>query len=167
MHNNSSIFPHISLPFRPLFGYLTIIFMESQRRDISYWNIASLGLHMMTSSNGNIFRVTVNSPHKGQWRGAFMFSLICAWISRWVNNREAGDLRRYRAHYDFIVMTRSGRNLTVWLLNREKLRPSISLSAQWHDSDNNLNWNVQIWHIEAETKRATFCRRNFQTYFFH
>ena len=29
---------------------------------------------MMTSSNGNICRVTaVNSPHKGQWRGALMF----------------------------------------------------------------------------------------------
>ena len=44
-------------------------------------------------------------PHKGQWRGALMFSLICVWINRWVNNREAGDLRRYRAHYDVIVMT--------------------------------------------------------------
>ena len=44
------------------------------------------------------------SPHKGQWRGALMFSLICAWINRWVNNRKAGDLRRYHAHYDVIVM---------------------------------------------------------------
>ena len=35
--------------------------------------------------------VPVNSPHKGQWRGALMFSLICAWIYDWVNNREAGD----------------------------------------------------------------------------
>ena len=43
-------------------------------------------------------------PHKGQWRGAFMFSLICAWINRWVNNREAVDFRRYRTHYDVIVM---------------------------------------------------------------
>ena len=34
-----------------------------------------------------------------------MFSLICAWINRWVNNREAGDLRRDRAHYDVIVMS--------------------------------------------------------------
>ena len=42
-----------------------------------------------------------NSPHKGQWRGALMFSVICAWINGWVNNREAGDLRR---HYDVIVM---------------------------------------------------------------
>ena len=39
--------------------------------------------------------VPVNSPHKDQWRGALMSSL---------NNREAGDLRRYRGHYDVIVM---------------------------------------------------------------
>ena len=39
-----------------------------------------------------------------QWRGALMFSLICARINGWVNNCEAGDLRRYRAHYDVIVM---------------------------------------------------------------
>ena len=45
-----------------------------------------------------------NSPHKGQWHGALMFSLICIWINGWVNNREAGDLRRHRAHYDVIVM---------------------------------------------------------------
>ena len=51
-----------------------------------------------------IHRSPVNSPHKGQWRGALMFSLICVWINVWVNNRAAGDLRRYRAHYDVIVM---------------------------------------------------------------
>ena len=47
--------------------------------------------------------MTVNSPHKGQWRGALMFSLIYAWINDWVNNREAGDLRRQRGHYDVIL----------------------------------------------------------------
>ena len=45
-----------------------------------------------------------NSPHKGQWRGALMFLLICAWTNGWVNNRNAGDLRRHRAHYDVTVM---------------------------------------------------------------
>ena len=50
-------------------------------------------------------RSPVNSPHKGQWRGALMFSLICVWINGWVNNREAGYLRRYRVHCDVIVMT--------------------------------------------------------------
>ena len=49
--------------------------------------------------------VLVNSPHKGQWRGALVFSLICVWNNGWENNREAGDLRRYRAHYDVIVMS--------------------------------------------------------------
>ena len=48
-----------------------------------------------------IHRSPVNSLHKGQWRGALMFSLIWAWITTWVNNR--GDLRRHRAHYDVIV----------------------------------------------------------------
>ena len=52
-----------------------------------------------------IHRSPVNSSHKGQWRGALMFSLICVWMNGWVNNREAGDLRRYRAHYDVIVMS--------------------------------------------------------------
>ena len=51
-------------------------------------------------------RSQVNSPHKGRWHGALMFSLICAWINGWVNNGEAGDLRRHRAHYDVMVMSR-------------------------------------------------------------
>ena len=51
-----------------------------------------------------IHRSPVNSRYKGQWRGALMFSLICFWINDWINNREAGDVRRYRAHYDVIVM---------------------------------------------------------------
>ena len=45
-----------------------------------------------------------NSPVPDQWRGALMFSLIRARISGWVNNGEAGDLRRYRVHCDVIVM---------------------------------------------------------------
>ena len=46
----------------------------------------------------------VNSSHKGQWCGALMFSLICAWTNGQVNNRDAGDLRRHWAHYDVIVI---------------------------------------------------------------
>ena len=51
-----------------------------------------------------IHRSPVNSLHKDQWRGALMFSWICAWINNWVNDCEAGDLRRHRAHYDVILM---------------------------------------------------------------
>ena len=42
-----------------------------------------------------IHRWPVNSPHKGQWRGALMLPLIYAWINVWANNPEAGDLRRH------------------------------------------------------------------------
>ena len=49
-------------------------------------------------------RGAVNSPHKGRWRGALMFSLICVWINGWVNNREAGYLICYSAYYDVMVM---------------------------------------------------------------
>ena len=65
-----------------------------------------------------IHRSAVNSPHKGQWRGALMFSLICAWINDWVNNHEAGDLRRLSAHYDVIVMN----NRTCGRLGQRKKR---------------------------------------------
>ena len=51
-----------------------------------------------------IHRSPVNFPRNGQWRGALMFSLINAWINDWLNNREAGDLRRQHGHYDVIVM---------------------------------------------------------------
>ena len=43
-----------------------------------------------------VHRSWENSPHKGQWGGTLMFSLICARINGWINNREAGDLRRHR-----------------------------------------------------------------------
>ena len=51
-----------------------------------------------------IHRSPVNSPHKGQWRGALMFSSICPWSNGWVNDGEAGDLKWHRAHYDAVVM---------------------------------------------------------------
>ena len=56
-----------------------------------------------------IHRSPVNSPHKGQWRGALMFSLICAWMNAGVNICEAGDLRCHLAHYDVTIMI-SGEN---------------------------------------------------------
>ena len=74
---------------------------------------------MMTSSNGNIFRVTghlcgeftrTKASDAERWiprtkaSDALVFSLICAWINGWVNNRETGDLRRYCAHYNVTVM---------------------------------------------------------------
>ena len=57
--------------------------------------------------------VPVNSPHKGQWRGALMFSLICVWINGWVNNRETGNLRRHQAHCNVLVMSCDAKGQTL------------------------------------------------------
>ena len=62
-----------------------------------------------------IHRWPVISPHKGQRHGALMFSLICAWINVWVDNREVGDMRRHRAHYDVTVMVNIPKILAVYI----------------------------------------------------
>ena len=69
--------------------------------------------------------IPVNSPHKGQWRGALMFSLICACIGSWVNNRKAGDLKRHRAHYDVSVMSYCF--CTVWIGKFTPLHMTINI----------------------------------------
>ena len=51
-----------------------------------------------------IHRFPLNFSHKGLWRGALLFSLICVWINGSVNSGEASDLRRYHAHCDVTVM---------------------------------------------------------------
>ena len=71
---------------------------------VTYCNLINWVLHDDVIKWKHFPPVPVNSPHKGQWRGALLFSLICVWINGWVNNREAGDLRRHRGHYDVNVM---------------------------------------------------------------
>ena len=65
-----------------------------------------------------IHQSPVNSPHKGQWRGALMFSFIYAWTNGCVNNRSAGDLRRHRAQYDVTVKWRPLLRLSWWYYPR-------------------------------------------------
>ena len=67
-----------------------------------------------------IHRSPVNSSHKGQWRGALMFSLICIWMNGWENKGEAGGLICHRAHYDVIVMK-----------YRAAIRQTINHASSW------------------------------------
>ena len=46
----------------------------------------------------------VEFHYKGQWRRILMFTLICARTNDLANNRNAGELRRHRAHHDVTVM---------------------------------------------------------------
>ena len=99
-------------PFRitdPLLGEFTTHWWISHTKD------SKVKLFMMMSSNGNIFRVT--GPLCGEFTGdrwipltkasdteLWCFRWSAPWINGWVNNHEAGDLRRHRAHYEVIVI---------------------------------------------------------------
>ena len=55
----------------------------------------------------------VNSPQKGQWRGALKFSLICTCLNGWVNKREAHPLWRHRNANRKIFLTRGQQCICV------------------------------------------------------
>ena len=84
--------------------------------------------------NGNIFRVT--GPLWGEstdtrWRGALMFSLICAWTRGWTNNRDAGDLRRHRTHYDVTIM-----------------HPDCTISSNWGQNIFSIKVMMSHWTVK-------------------
>ena len=119
--------------------------------------------------------VTGDSPHKGQWRGALMFSLICALINGWVNNLEADDLRRHHTHYDVIVMTKLQRSSPKLTAPDVDVRVS---STHWSQDDRhfpddifvNENTSISITNtlrfipsgpisnIPASVQRMAWCR---------
>ena len=80
--------------------------------NINIWHLRSQ--QQMANVRG-IHRSPVDSPQRDQWRGALKFYSICAWINSWVNNCDAGDLRRHRIRYDVIVM---GFGEIVWFKAR-------------------------------------------------
>ena len=95
-----------------------------------------------------------NSPssHKGQWRGTLMFSLICVWINGWANNREAGDLRRYHAHYDIIVM-HCLKPWYSWVCSMI-LYAAISYNINFDDDAWLLVWLAGLFHCQRLVKAA-------------
>ena len=105
---------------------------------------------MMTSSNfprnwpfvWGIHWSPVNSPHKGQWRGALMFYLICVWINDRVNTREAGDLRRYQGHYDVNVMSQN----TSHRLSMRAIC-GVTLVSTLQKTNCNCFLYACIWHL--------------------
>ena len=119
--------------------------------------IAHQWLHQMETFPSNwpfvrgIHRSPVNSPHKGHLRGALMFSLICVWINEWVNNLETGDLIRYRAHYDVIVMWRA----TMPLIRRDKLAPHLCREMTYIWCKNIPNF-LQIFGTKRLTETSQF-----------
>ena len=81
---------------------------------------------------GWIHRSPMDSPHKGQWRGALMLSLICTWTNGWANNRYAGDFGRHRAHYD-----------SLWLYQYLCLEPLFETMNIYIEIKRNLVQNLK------------------------
>ena len=80
---------------------LLIVLMPSRSLGNAWWR------HQMETFSALLILCTGNSPMTGDFTAQkpvtrnFDIFLLC-----WVNNRDAGDLRRHRAHYDVTVMTR-------------------------------------------------------------
>ena len=84
-----------------------------------------------------IHQSPVNSPHKGQWRGTLMFSLICACTNGWVNNRDGGDLRRHCDRYDVTVMPCGSLERTAIVITG--INPE---AIHWVTSKSIVEWNI-------------------------
>ena len=91
-------------------------------KSISWWRHPMQKFSALLALCAGNSPVTGEFPVQSQW--ALMFSLICAWTNGWVNNREVGDMRRHRTHYDVTVMIIHSVYLCQSVLN---LRTSVVL----------------------------------------
>ena len=95
-----------------------------------------------------------NSPvpmnSKGQWRGALMFSLICARMNGWVNNGEAGDLRLHWVHYDLIVM---------WYVI---CSIEIALHNSYREHGQHVVWLMDILVYSSDKRGSSSTRKLYQ-----
>ena len=125
--------------------------MESMIRSTAWWRHQMDTFSALLAFCAGIHRSPVNSPHKGQWRGALMFSLICAWTNSWENNGNASDFRCHRSHDHVIVMqdVANDYNRSQVFLRCNVYDISIDNIASWwriyafggviNDSDNNFH----------------------------
>ena len=118
---------------------------------------------MMTPSNGNIFCVTsiLWGEFTGdQRRGALTFCSIYSWTNGWVNNRNTGDLRRHRTHYDgngkwWNLDPRKTAVILSFSVARSKLMSSIKIISRWMIS---MAIKLLLFLIYFTDRKITNCR---------
>ena len=104
-----------------------------------------------------------------------MFPLICVWITAWVNNREAIDLRCHRAHCDVIVMTiiyidpgPFRKNMIKFLLNEFILRLfrhiKFKSTQTIYSSETDSIFPLRKYYIQRLKilELASICRHNME-----
>ena len=129
-----------------LFFVVILLFLRGIDHDALLDAEVSVGIHPSMSMHDDVIkwkhfprywpfvrgihRSPVNSTHKGQWRGALMLPLICVWTNAWVNNRDAGDLRPYRVHFDVTVMVLVLLYTLAWMCLSVGIHSCINVSGR-------------------------------------
>ena len=106
-----------------------------------------------------IHRSPVEFPHKGQWHGALIFSLIYAWTNSWADNRDADDLRRHRTHYEVTVMpplAGKSTKMTSICVDFSRLRSLYSSSAGTAQTTENSWKKISLMWFPLNNAAADF-----------
>ena len=99
---------------------------------------------LLALSSGNS-SVTGEFPSQRPVTRSFDGYFDLSWINGWVNNREAGDLRRHRAHDDVIVMGICEiTNVVAWYPQTSLCHPDVLALTKLHATNNR--------HAEATVK---------------
>ena len=98
-------------PSSPLRRHCNETMAYDQRKHIQQnWMVNGSWWRQMETLSASLAFCAGNSPVTSEFPSqrpvtrSFDVSLICAWTDDWVNNRNASDLRRHRAHYGVTVM---------------------------------------------------------------
>ena len=130
-------------------GFPWNLYGEALKNRLTWWRHQMETFSALLAICAGNSPVTGEFPHKGQWRGALVFPLICAWINDWVNNGVAGDLRRHRAHYDITVMNSSLqaslKEITICLYSE-----NARVCAKWQ-------WNARDCVTGLHDRRSREC----------
>ena len=96
------------------FVALICLFWRKSKQNIWVYGPIIWWRHQMENfpHNSPFVRGIHRSHTKASDTELWCFLLICVWINSWVKNREAGDLRRHRGHYDANVMKMPLKNST-------------------------------------------------------
>ena len=77
-------------PVEEVYFPIMFIYFYEYLRMQSWWQMETFFALLALSEENP--PVTGGPPHKGQWRRALKFSLVCAWTDSRANNRDAGDI---------------------------------------------------------------------------
>ena len=148
---------------------------------IPWWRHQMETFSALLAFCGGIHRSPVNSPHKGKWRGALMFSLICALNKRlskqswgWWFETPSCSLWRHCNVFDdkswALGQSQNGRNILGCALFLCWMSPSsfftnITINVLFHHTDYYFYWHVYAhgytnWTTDLGLLQFWFCNRS-------